>query len=214
AGRTTRAAAAPAVVLGKVAGGSRSGRAFRSAGRLPRRVGGTRVWPLPAPAKIRSGPSRCSTASRCAGFSPAISSSRAARWSSGAAIDRQSIGPRPPLHRPSPGGHGGESAVGPEVMFGRAAASLPADVGMSAANLGAGTVYRLSRTGFGYVAAFSVFAGGLFAPLSQLRLVQEGHPTAWTNVWLVIAASTLAGLAVGYATARHRRQAAHVLMAV
>jgi hypothetical protein len=83
-----------------------------------------------------------------------------------------------------------------------------------AAYLGAGTVYLLSRTGFGYFAAFSVFAGGLFAPLSQLRLIQEGHPTAWSNVWIVIGASTLAGIAIGYATARHRQKAAHVVMGV
>jgi hypothetical protein len=83
-----------------------------------------------------------------------------------------------------------------------------------AAYLGAGTVYLLSRTGFGYFAAFSVFAGGLFAPLSQLRLTQEGHPTAWSNVWIVICASTLAGIAIGYATARHREHAGHVVMGV
>src|SRR5207237_860576 len=83
-----------------------------------------------------------------------------------------------------------------------------------AAYLGAGTVYLLSRTGFGYFAAFSVFVGGLFAPLSQLRLVQQGHPTAWTNVWLVVAGSALAAVAIGYATARHRQQAAHVLTAL
>jgi hypothetical protein len=83
-----------------------------------------------------------------------------------------------------------------------------------AAYLGAGTIYLLSRTGFGYFAAVAVFVGGLFAPLSQARLIQQGHPTSWTNVWLVIGASTLAGIAIGYATARHRRQAAHVAMAV
>jgi hypothetical protein len=83
-----------------------------------------------------------------------------------------------------------------------------------AAYLGTGTVYLLSRTGFGYFAAFSVFVGGLFAPLSQLRLIQQGHPTSWTNVWLVVGASALAGVVIGYATARHRRQAAHVTMAV
>jgi hypothetical protein len=83
-----------------------------------------------------------------------------------------------------------------------------------AAYLGAGTIYLLSRTGFGYFAAVAVFVGGLFAPLSQARLIQQGHPTSWTNVWLVIGASTVAGLAIGYATARHRRQAAHVAMAV
>jgi hypothetical protein len=83
-----------------------------------------------------------------------------------------------------------------------------------AAYLGAGTVYLLSRTRFGYFAAFAVFAGGLFAPASQARLIQEGHPTAWANVWLVVAVSTLAAIVIAYATARHRRQAAHVVMAI
>ena len=83
-----------------------------------------------------------------------------------------------------------------------------------AAYLGTGTVYLLSRTGFGYFAAFAVFAGGLFAPLSQLRLIQEGHPTSWTYVWIVVGTSTLAGIAIAFATARHRPQAPHVMMAV
>jgi hypothetical protein len=83
-----------------------------------------------------------------------------------------------------------------------------------AAYLGAGTVYLLSRTGFGYFAASAVFAGGLFAPLSQLRLVHEGRPTSWAYVWTVVGASTLAAIAIGFATARHRRRAADVLMVV
>jgi hypothetical protein len=83
-----------------------------------------------------------------------------------------------------------------------------------AAYLGAGTVYLLSRTQFGYFAAFAVFAGGLFAPASQARLIQEGHPTAWMNVWLVMGVSTLAAIVIAYATARHRQQAAHVVMAI
>jgi hypothetical protein len=83
-----------------------------------------------------------------------------------------------------------------------------------AAYLGAGTVYLLSRTRFGYLAAAAVLAGGLFAPASQARLVQEGHPTAWANVWLVIGASALAAAVIAYATARHRAQVGHVVMAI
>jgi hypothetical protein len=83
-----------------------------------------------------------------------------------------------------------------------------------AAYLGMGTVYLLSRTGFGYFAAFAVFVGGLFAYLSQLRLIHEGRPTAWANVILVIAVSALAGLVIAAATAWRREIAAHAVMAL
>lgn len=82
-----------------------------------------------------------------------------------------------------------------------------------AAYLGMGTFYLLARTRFGYFAAVTIVGGGLFAILSQLRLIREGHPTEWTNVAVVIAFATLAGLAVAYATWRHRDSAAHVAMA-
>jgi hypothetical protein len=84
----------------------------------------------------------------------------------------------------------------------------------TAAYLGMGTVYLLSRTGFGYVAGTAIVLGGLFAPLSQLALIREGHPTAWSNVLLVIALAAAAGLAVIVATAWRRDLAAHVAMAV
>ena len=83
-----------------------------------------------------------------------------------------------------------------------------------AAYLGMGTIYLLSRTGFGYFAGVSIVLGGLFAYLSQLRLIQEGHPTAWSNVAVVIAIATAAGLAVIVATALRRPAAAHVAMAL
>src|SRR5207237_3270538 len=55
-----------------------------------------------------------------------------------------------------------------------------------AAYLGMGTVYLLSRTGFGHFAGVSIALGGLFAPLSQLALIREGHPTRRSNVLLVL----------------------------
>jgi len=67
-----------------------------------------------------------------------------------------------------------------------------------AAYLGMGTVYLL---------------GGQFAWLSQLALIEAGHPTAWSNVWLVIGLSALVGVAVVVATARRRELGAHVAMA-
>jgi hypothetical protein len=82
------------------------------------------------------------------------------------------------------------------------------------AYLGLGTIYLLARTGFGYFAGVSIAVGGLFAYLSQLRLIHEGRPTAWTNVLLVIAVAALAGLAVIAATAWRRELAAHVALAV
>lgn len=83
-----------------------------------------------------------------------------------------------------------------------------------AAYLGAGTLYLLSRTGFGYVAGVSIAIGGLFAYLSQLRLVHEGHPTAWSHVYLVMDVSLVTGAAVLAATAWRRAIAAHLAMAI
>ena len=83
-----------------------------------------------------------------------------------------------------------------------------------AAYLGMGTVYLLSRTGFGYFAGTSIVLGGVFAYLSQLALIKAGQATAWTNVAVVIGVATAAGLAVVVATAWRREVAAHVAMAV
>jgi hypothetical protein len=83
-----------------------------------------------------------------------------------------------------------------------------------AAYLGAGTVYLLSRTGFGYFAAFAVFVGGLFAYLSQLRLIHEGRPAAWSQVLIVISVATVAAVAIAAATAWRRAVAAHIVMAL
>lgn len=83
-----------------------------------------------------------------------------------------------------------------------------------AAFLGAGTVYLLSRTYFGYFAAFAVFTGGLFAQLSQLRLVKEGLPAPQGAVELVIEITTVAAVAIVVTTAARRRWTGHVFMAV
>jgi len=83
-----------------------------------------------------------------------------------------------------------------------------------AAYLGMGTFYLLSRTGFGYFAGFSIALGGLFAYLSQLALIRQGRPTAWSNVALVIVIAILAGAAVIVATAWRRSIAAHAAMAL
>jgi hypothetical protein len=83
-----------------------------------------------------------------------------------------------------------------------------------AAYLGMGTVSLLSHTGFGHFAGVSIVLGGLFAWLSQLALIKAGHPTAWSNVALVIGLSTAAGVAVIVATARRRELGAQVAMAI
>jgi hypothetical protein len=83
-----------------------------------------------------------------------------------------------------------------------------------AAYLGVGTLYLLARTGFGYVAGVSIAVGGLFAYLSQLRLVHEGIPTAWSNVYLVMDIGLLTGAAVIAATAWRRELAPHLAMTI
>jgi hypothetical protein len=82
-----------------------------------------------------------------------------------------------------------------------------------AAYLGMGTVYLLARTRFGYFVATTIFVGGLFAILSQARLVREGHPAPQSAVALVIAFSTAAAITIGYVTWRHRRLVGHTAMA-
>jgi hypothetical protein len=82
-----------------------------------------------------------------------------------------------------------------------------------AAYLGMGTVYLLARTRFGYFAATTIFVGGLFATLSQARLVREGHPAPQSAVALVIAFSTIAAVAIAYVTWRHRALVGHTALA-
>jgi hypothetical protein len=81
-----------------------------------------------------------------------------------------------------------------------------------AAYLGMGTVYLLARTRFGYFAATTIFVGGLFAILSQARLIREGHPAPQSAVVLVIAFSTVAAVAIAYVTWRHRDLVGHTAM--
>ncbi len=83
-----------------------------------------------------------------------------------------------------------------------------------AAYLGMGTVYLLARTRFGYFVATTIFVGGLFALLSQARLVREGHPAPQTAVLLVIAFATIAAVIIAYVTWRHRELVGHVTMAI
>ena len=82
-----------------------------------------------------------------------------------------------------------------------------------AAYLGMGTVYLLARTRFGYFAATTIFVGGLFAILSQLRLIREGHPAPWSAVVIVIAFATIAAVVIAYVTWRRRDFVGHVAMA-
>jgi hypothetical protein len=83
-----------------------------------------------------------------------------------------------------------------------------------AAYLGMGTVYLLARTRFGYFVATTIFVGGLFALLSQARLVREGHPAPQIAVVLVIAFATIAAVVVAYVTWRRRELVGHVTMTV
>jgi hypothetical protein len=82
-----------------------------------------------------------------------------------------------------------------------------------AAYLGMGTVYLLARTRFGYFAAATIFAGGLFAILSQLRLIREGHPAPTSAVVTVIAFATVAAVVIAFVTWRRRDLVGHVAMA-
>lgn len=73
-----------------------------------------------------------------------------------------------------------------------------------AAYLGLGTVFLLNRTRFGYVVAFSVFAGGLFAILSGLARAREGDPASAATVVAVVGLATAAAVLIAVVT-RYRR---------
>jgi len=83
-----------------------------------------------------------------------------------------------------------------------------------AAYLGMGTVYLLARTRFGHFAGAMIALGGLFAILSQQRLVREGTPADWSVVWAVVAFAALAGIAIVTVTALRREWSGHLTMAV
>jgi len=73
-----------------------------------------------------------------------------------------------------------------------------------AAYLGLGTVFLLDRTRFGYVVAFSVFAGGLFSILSGVARAREGDPASTAAVAAVVVAASTAALLIALVT-RFRR---------
>jgi hypothetical protein len=74
-----------------------------------------------------------------------------------------------------------------------------------AAYLGLGTVFLLNRTRFGYVVAFSVFAGGLFAILSGLARAREGDPASVATIVTVVGLATFAAIVLALVT-RYRRE--------
>ncbi len=74
-----------------------------------------------------------------------------------------------------------------------------------AAYLGLGTVFLLNRTRFGYVVAFSVFAGGLFSILSALARAREGDPASSATIVTVVLLATAAAVALAVVTRIRRR---------
>lgn len=80
-----------------------------------------------------------------------------------------------------------------------------------AAYLGAGTIYLLSKTRFGYAAAFLILLGGLLSLLFSHSSRYPGAGTAGTVTFVI---ALVGGLAVAAATAWRRPLAAHVAMAV
>lgn len=83
-----------------------------------------------------------------------------------------------------------------------------------AAYLGMGTVYLLARTRFGHFAGATIALGGLFALLSEQRLVREGTPADAAVVWSVVAFAALAGVVTIVVTALRREWSGHVTMAM
>jgi hypothetical protein len=73
-----------------------------------------------------------------------------------------------------------------------------------AAYLGAGTVYLLGRTGFGYFASVAIFLGGLLA-----LAVAGRYPGSRGTAELVLAAATVAAAVLAYFTARRRPLVGH-----
>ncbi len=74
-----------------------------------------------------------------------------------------------------------------------------------AAYLGLGTVFLLNRTRFGYVVAFSVFAGGLFSILSAVVRAREGDPAATSTVIAVVGLATGVAISLAVITRVRRR---------
>src|SRR5512145_2461502 len=82
--RDTRSRISPAALLVKVTAKIRSGGTPSASISRAMRAVRTRVFPDPAPARTRSGPWTCSTASRCAGLSGV-----AVRWNDSGFMERQ-----------------------------------------------------------------------------------------------------------------------------
>lgn len=76
------------------------------------------------------------------------------------------------------------------------------------AYLGAGTLYLLNKTRFGYFVAASVVLGGLFSVLATSKYV--GSSTAG---YITLATAVVAGVAIAVTTARRREMQGHVAMA-
>src|SRR5690348_11544130 len=68
-----------------------------------------------------------------------------------------------------------------------------------AAYLGAGTIYLLGKTNFGYFAGVTVIVGGAFAPLISLRYPGSGSAAA-----VVFAIAVVGGVAIIAATATRK----------
>jgi len=76
------------------------------------------------------------------------------------------------------------------------------------AYLGAGTLYLLSKTRFGYFAAASIVLGGLFSLLATAR-----YPGSTVAGFVALGAAVVAGIAIALTTAVRRAAQGHVAMA-
>jgi len=87
-----------------------------------------------------------------------------------------------------------------------------------AAYLGAGTIYLLAKTRFGYFAGVTVLIGGLlsllFSHLDAKGTTTPIYPGAGTAGTIAFAIATAGGIAIIAATALRRPLAAHIAMAV
>jgi hypothetical protein len=77
-----------------------------------------------------------------------------------------------------------------------------------AAYLGAGTIYLLNKTRFGYFAAASIVLGGLFSLAATPK-----YPGSMVAGWITLAAAVIAGGAITLTTAFRRDAQGHVAMA-
>src|SRR5512145_2507367 len=102
----TRSRISPAALFVKVTARIASGAMPHTPISQATRLVSTRVFPLPAPASTRSGPSVAWTASRCSGFRPSRSASASTSWAPGGRSgDRRTLAAprRPARARPAHG---------------------------------------------------------------------------------------------------------------